>query len=413
MGLAFSDAGWEEDAIRAFETALAIDPEMLEAINGLGILYKRQGRFDLAMACVEKALACCPEDPGLQRNRAMLLGALGRLVEEEKAYRQIIATHPEDSDAHFGLAAALLLSGQLPEGWREYEWRWAPRASGDSVRAPRTSLPRWRGEPVDREQSALVIHAEQGFGDNIQFSRFLSMARERFARVKLQTRPPLLSLFRRSFGELGDVCADGVDETGYTHHCPLMSLPLAFGTTLETIPDRVPYLTVDPDRRIHWHEQLCNSKRPAIGVAWATGKRGMHKRSFELPLSALAPLFASAGFRWVSLNKEPLTQEQTEWLHACGVLDWSASLQDFDDTAALIDCLDLVISVDTATAHLAGALGKPVWLLNRAESEWRWLVERSDSPWYPTMRIFRQQRTRQWDSVIDAVMRALGEESGT
>lgn len=406
MGMAFADAGWEEDAVRSFETALSIAPDQLEAINGLGILYKRQGRLDLAMAQFDRALALNPNDAGLQRNRAMVLGALGRLDEEEAAYRRILARDPDDADAHFGLACVLLLTGRLPEGWREYEWRFASRQTGESIKAPETMLPRWSGEAVGPD-SGLVIYAEQGFGDGIQFSRFVPLAAGRFGRVRLQTRKPLLRLFQRSFGALAEVVAESPDEPGFTHHCPLLSLPRAIGTALDDIPAAVPYLRADDEKYRSWSERLADETRLKVGVAWATGKRGKHKRSFELSPELLESLFAGVDARWISLNKEPLDAAQLAVLQGAGVTDWSGELNDFDDTAALIETLDLVISVDTATAHLAGALGRPVWLLNRAESEWRWLLGRSDSPWYPTMRIFRQRQSRQWEPVLQDVGAAL------
>ncbi|GHU06700.1 hypothetical protein FACS1894158_13970 [Betaproteobacteria bacterium] len=415
MGQAFADAGWEEDAIRAFETALAIEPDQLEAINGLGILYKRQGRFDRAIARLDQALALSPDDSwqqrGLRCNRAMVLGALGRFDEEEAVYREILARDPADADAHFGLACVLLLTGRLPEGWREYEWRFVSRQTGEAIRRPASGLPRWSGEAVARESSGLIIYAEQGFGDGIQFSRFAPRVAERFGRVRLYTRKPLWRLFERSFGALAEVVAEDMnarDESGFTHHCPLLSLPLALGTTMETIPASSPYLKADEEKSRRWRERLAGKeKRLKIGVAWATGKRGIHKRSFELSPSLLKPVLSGIEACWVSLNKEALDPAQAEVLQSAGVVDWSGELDDFDDTAALIEALDLVISVDTATAHLAGALAKPVWLLNRAESEWRWLLGRNDSPWYPTMRIFRQRQSRQWEPVVQGLAEAL------
>jgi tetratricopeptide (TPR) repeat protein len=416
MGQAFADAGWEEDAIRAFETALAIEPEALEALNGLGILYKRQGRFDRAMSLFDRALALCPDDSGLQHNRAMVLGALSRFDEEESVYREILARDPAHADAHFGLACVLLLTGRLPEGWREYEWRFggepdALSGSGlrEKVRRPASGLPRWSGETVARESSGLIIYAEQGFGDGIQFSRFAPQAAERFGRVRLHTRKPLLRLFERSFGAWAEVVVEAPDERGFTHHCPLLSLPLALGATLEKLPS-TPYLKADAEKSRRWRERLADAGKegkPRIGVAWATGKRDAHKRSFELDPSLLISLLSNIDACWVSLNKEPLDPAQAQALQAAGLVDESGGLEDFDDTAALIETLDRVISVDTATAHLAGALGKPVWLLNRAESEWRWLLDRKDSPWYPSMRIFRQAQSRQWEPVLREVAEAL------
>ncbi|MDR2111889.1 MAG: tetratricopeptide repeat protein [Candidatus Accumulibacter sp.] len=407
MGQAFAEAGWEEDAIRAFETALAIEPDQLEASNGLGILYLRQGRFDLAKARFDHVLARCPDDTGVRRNQAMLLGAQGRFGEEEAVYREILARDPHDAEAHFGLASVLLLTGRLPEGWREYEWRFAPRPSGEAVRSPPDGLPRWSGEAVARQSSGLVIYAEQGFGDAIQFCRFAPLAAERFGRVCLHTRRPLLGLFERSFGALCEVVAELPDERGYTHHCPLMSLPLALGTTMETIPAAVPYLRPDAEKCRRWREALAGESRLKTGVVWTTGKHRQHRKSFELCPSLLAPLLTGVDVCWVSLNKEAPEPARAAVPRQAGVIDWAGELNDFDDTAALVMALDLVISVDTAVAHLAGALGKPVWLLNRAGSEWRWLLERSDSPWYPSMRIFRQRRRREWEPVLRDVAEAL------
>jgi hypothetical protein len=230
---------------------------------------------------------------------------------------------------------------------------------------------------------------------------------ERFGRVRLQTRKPLLRLFERSFGGLVEVVTETPDERGYTHHCPLLSLPLAFGTTLATIPASVPYLRADAEKVRHWRARLANESRPGIGVVWSTGKHRRNKKSFELDPSLLEPLFSDIDACWVSLDKETPDPAQAATRQRVGVEDWSDELHDFDDTAALIEALDLVISVDTATAHLAGALGKPVWLLNRAESDWRWLTDRTDSPWYPTMRVFRQRQSRQWEPVLREVAEAL------
>lgn len=412
MGGAFADAGWDEDAVRSFDTALALDAACLEALNGLGIICKRLGRYDEAMALFERALAISPTDPALLRNRAMLLGVLGRHEDAEQAYRQVLAANPEDADAHFSLGCALLLTGRLSEGWREYEYRWHSNERDAAVKQAVTTLPRWSGEPVSRETSGLIIYTEQGFGDAIQFARYLPMVAERFGKVVLHTRRPLVALFQRSFGRYAEVVSEVTDERGYTHHCPLLSLPLAFMTVLDTIPARVPYLETDAGKRAYWQDRLASlhdQSGLAIGIAWATGKRGLHKRSFELPPMLLEPLLKLPGIAWISLNKEPLDPALAAAMAQQGLIDWSGELADFDDTAALISALDLVISVDTAVAHLAGALNRPVWLLNRFESEWRWLLDRSDSPWYPSMRIFRQRRSRDWEAPLNEVACALAE----
>lgn len=409
MGMAFSDAGWEEDAVRSFLSALEIDPAHPEpeALNGLAVIYKRQGRYEDAIALLERALALCPDNEALQCNIAMVFGAQGESAREEAIYRQLLARNAENAGAHFGLASVLLLTGQLAEGWREYEWRFVSRQSGEAVRRPPSRLPRWNGEAVERTSSGLIVYAEQGFGDNLQFVRLVHQVAARFGRVRLQTRRPLLELFRANFQGIAEVVAECNDEAGFTHHCPLLSVPLALGLTLETIPAEIPYLRSDAVKCAQWRQRLAGESRPKVGIVWATGKRGMHKRSFELSPELLEPLLADRRVCWVNLNKVTFDPALSERLAAQGLLDWSGELADFSDTAALVDGLDLVISVDTAVAHLAGALGRPVWLLNRVESDWRWLKAREDSPWYPTMRIFRQQQSRQWSPVVQAVAIAL------
>lgn len=412
IGLAFSDAGWEADAIKSYLSALEIDPENPEAMNGLAVIYKRQGRYPEAIELFEQALRLAPEDSALLCNLAMSLGSLGRLGEEEAIYRKILARDPADATAHFGLACVLLISGRFVDGWREYEWRFSPHQAGNAVLGPATGLPRWLGEPVDRTTSGLIIYAEQGFGDNIQFGRFIRLAAERFGRVRLQTRKSLLRLFQRSFCDVAEVVDEVTDESGFSHHCPIMSLPFALATTLATLPRAVPYLALSVVGRSVWQARMAGEKRMKVGIAWATGKRGMHKPNFEPSAEDLAFLFSASAVCWVSLSKEaPSAALKTELERHC-VQDWTGSLTDFDDTAALIGALDLVISVDTAVAHLTGALGKPVWLLKRAENDWCWFRDREDAPLYPTMRLFRQQQNRQWRPVVNAVSEALSVLSG-
>lgn len=416
MGNAFADAGWEEDAARSFETALALAPDHAEALNGLAVVRKHLGQYDAALALSDRALAQSPDDPALLRNRAMLLDVLGRHAEAEAICDRLLARDPEDAEAHFSLGCLYLLTGRLREGWREYEYRWHDQQRPEAVRTPTTPLPRWSGEAVEREASGLIVYTEQGFGDALQFARYLPLAAARFGRVMLQTRPPLLALLRRSFGHCAEVVAT-VPETpppGYTHHCLLLSLPAAFATSLETIPATVPYLQPDAAKVEAWRRRLADEPRLRVGIAWATGKQARNKRSFELSPARLEPLWrGAAGVAWYSLNKTPLDDGQRAVLERCGVVDWSDELADFDDTAALIEALDLVVSVDTAVAHLGGGLGRPVWLLNRYESEWRWLLGREDSPWYPTLRLFRQQRALDWSAPLQAVAAALAGRTRT
>ena len=407
MADAFSGRGWEEDAERSLRTALDFDADCVTALSSLAMVDLRAGRYEEAHALLDRAIRLSPQEGGLWRNKGLICAAQGDHAAAEQLALKALELDPQDCDSRFSLACTYLLTGRLREGWRDYEFRWASREGGGQVKAPVTRLPRWSGEPLVRETSALIIYPEQGFGDSIQFARYVPLAAQRFARVRLVTRPPLLGLFKRSFGALAEVVAESADESGFTHHCPVMSLPLAFDTTLDTIPAAVPYLTPDPAQAAAWAARLGALPGLKVGVAWATGKKGVHKASFELPLRRLAAIFALPGLSCISLNKEALGDDEQAFLRHSGVHDWTTELSDFDVTAALIAGLDLVLSVDTAVAHLAGALDRPVFLLNRAESEWRWLLGREDSPWYPSLRIFRQRSVRQWGAPLDAVCQAL------
>ena len=407
MAEAFADRGWNDDARRSLETALSIEPGHPPALNLMGVLALRQGRYADAAHCFEQAIVARPRDAGLLRNLAMARAAQGEHAACGALCEAALALSPDDPDVHFTRASHLLLVGRLAEGWREYEYRWASRERASAVKPPPTQLPRWTDEPLPRAGNALLVYSEQGFGDALQFARYLPLAAARFERVGIVVKPPLRALFARSFAGVAEVFEAPPDESAWTHHCPLMSLPLAFGTTLATIPAEVPYLRPDPAAAAAWRTRLAALPGLKVGVNWTTGKRAVHKQSFELALRELAPLFALPGVAWVSLSKEPLAPEDAEALDAAGVHDWRDELTDFDATAALIDGLDLIVSVDTAVAHLAGAVGRPTWLLNRAESEWRWLLERDDSPWYPSLRLFRQRTPRQWSEPLAAVQAAL------
>ena len=392
MGCAFAQNGWDDDARKAYETALSFQSDFLPAQNGLAVVEMRHGKYTEALSRFEALLLNDPANLGLLRNKAMLLAFMGEFKAADLCCDAALTINPEDADIHFTRGCNYLMSGRLSEGWKEFDYRWQGSEPRFSVKPIHTFLPRWRGESVDKHSDSLIIYPEQGFGDAIQFARYVFLAAEKFKQVRLYTRASLYSLFERSFGGVVDIVSEfsGHSEANFTHHCPILSLPLAFATTLDSIPAKTPYLFVDPVRAQQWVARLKNEVRLKIGLVWTTGKTDLHKTSFEINPLDFAPLFELDEICWVSLNKAPTEPSQEAFLAKNGVLDWTVNLTDFDDTAALVNALDLVISVDTAVAHLAGALNKPIWLLNRAQSEWRWMLQRSDSPWYPSMRIFRQ-----------------------
>jgi hypothetical protein len=302
---------------------------------------------------------------------------------------------------------ALLLSGRFEEGWKEYEWRWKTKMWSSGARE--FSAPLWSGEAIgDR---TILLHAEQGIGDTLQFCRYAPLI-ARGTRIILEVQAPLVRLLSRLPGVM-QIVARGDNLPPFDVHCPLMSLPLAFGTTLDTIPAATPYLSAAAVLAADWQERLAGLDGLRVGLLWAGAQRlnfpagATVDRRRSVTLKALAPLGEVSGASFVSLQKDGPAAQAADPPHGLVLHDFTADLHDFEDTAALIVNLDLVISVDTAVAHLAGALGKPVWLLNRFDTCWRWLLNRDDSPWYPTLRQFRQPRSGDWNSPVCAARDAL------
>ncbi len=388
-----------DEAVARYRRALALRPDYPEAHNDLGSALAQQGRLDEAVAHYGRALALRPDYPEAHSNLGSALADQGRLDEAVAHFRRALALKPDYPEAHSNLAMVLLAQGDMDAGWAEYEWRWKmPHA----VKAARSfAQPRWRGEAA--EGRTLLIHAEQGLGDTVQFCRYAPLAANRGLRVILEVQEPLVRLLRGLPG-VDRVVGQGEALPPFDLHCPMLSLPLALATATESIPSAASYLHADPAQVAAWRTRLAamGSGRLRIGLAWA-GNPDLpadHRRS--LAPDRLAPLFDLSGLHVFSLQKDgPAAPE------AFPLTDLMGEVGDFADTAALVANLDLVISVDTAVAHMAAALGKPVWLLNRFDSCWRWQAGRRDSPWYPTLRLYRQPRPGDWAPVLAEVARDL------
>ncbi|MGD9537572.1 MAG: tetratricopeptide repeat protein [Alphaproteobacteria bacterium] len=398
LGNALRDLDRRKEAEAAYREALALDPNYAEAACNLGSVLRDDGRIEEAEALLRRSLAL---DPTLAETHYNLGNALKDRGEPEAAitcYREAIRLKPDHVAAHWNLSHMLLLLGRLDEGFAEYEWRWRLKEMGaHGFAGPQWDLNAKPGTPV-------IVHAEQGFGDAIQFVRYVPLLAARGHEVTLRVRPPLLRLFGRMEGV--EVVTE-LKEGGYAgSHCPLMSLPHGFGTRLDSIPAEVPYLGAAPDAVARFKARL-EGPGLKLGLAWRgnPAKAGDAVRSLDPAL--LAPLLQRPGVRVVSLQKEPAPGD-LETLRRFGpVEDWTAELGDFADTAALIAALDLVVTVDTAVAHLAGALARPVWVMLPRLPDWRWLLGREDSPWYPTARLFRQATDGDWAGVIGRMVEAL------
>jgi tetratricopeptide (TPR) repeat protein len=380
-----------EAAVEAFRHALALRPDFQPAHTNLGTALADLGLLAQAEASFRTALALRPDDPSALSHLGTVLEAQGQRQAAITLYRSALAIRPDDADTHTNLGLALLAQGDFAVGWPECEWRWRTARMAAARRG--FTQPRWCGEAAAGR--TLLIHAEQGVGDTLQFCRFAPLAAARGLRVILRVQAPLVRLLT-GLPNVDLVLADGDALPDFDLHCPMLSLPLLLGTRLDTIPPPAP-LRADPALAAAWRDRLPAGKR-RIGVVWAGAPEQAADRRRSMPAACLAPLCAQTDVTVVSLQfgARPTGLPMT---------DFMPQMRDFADTAALIAGLDLIVSVDTAVAHLAASMGKTVWLLDRFDPCWRWLEGRRDSPWYPTLRIYRQPRPGDWDSVIADVVR--------
>ena len=470
LGVTLQAQGELEGAVHQYRQALALNSSMLDAHLNLGTALARLDRYDEALACYEQALSLDPYSadahfnagnaltakgdsaaaivrfrralelrPGFANAHVNLgsavgklgnyaeaeqqyryavalkpnptnlvclggsLGAQGRLDEEEVFYRRALELDPGYVDAHQNLAWTLLKRGDYAQGWAEFAKRWRPQ---DYAAIAVEDVPEWHGEPL--EGRAILLVGDQGFGDQMQFLRFARVLEKLGATVDVCVREPLLPLAQQVPG-VHRAWSIGKAEGRYDFWVPLMSVPSCVGTELSTIPADVPYLFADDARMHAWRERVetAAGSRRKIGLVWAGSPTFGNDRYRSMRFEDLAPLRELEGVAWFSLQKGPSETQLADAPPDFRPHDFTADLHDFTDTAALVMNLDLVIAVDTGVAHLTGALGKPVWVMLPANSDWRWLEHRSDSPWYPNARLFRQAVLGDWTPVVEGVARAL------
>jgi len=400
------ELGRNEDALAAYDTVLALDPTSAATHFSRGNVLNALFRWEDAAASFEQAEHYDSDFVEAQINRALDLYWLRRLDEARALYDRVLLRHPRNADALYNSSLCCLAMGDLAQGWRDYEARWEMPQLAPLRRE--LGAPRWRGDDVPVSGKTILLHAEQGLGDVLQFCRYAPLVAEQ-ADVVLEVPGPMVRLLTSLPGR-GRIVARGEKLPQYDLHCPLLSLPFALRTTLETIPRSVPYLAADIAAVAAWRDRLAALAGLRVGVCWAGNPAAQlidGRRS--VGLARLAPLGAVAGVHFVSLQKGVAGADAARLPSGVAIHDWTDELRDFADTAALVEALDLVITVDTAVAHLAGALGKPVWILSRFDACWRWLDGRDDSPWYPTARLFRQTVPGRWDEVVARVGDALRE----
>lgn len=396
LGIALLKLARTTEALAAFDAALAMAPGMAEAHNGRANVLRHLGRVEEAILGYSQAIACNPAFADAYNNRAVAWQYLRRIPEALSDFDAALARAPAHADAHWNRALVRLLEGNYAQGWPDYEWRW--RSAVMRRHARNFPVPQWRGEDISGK--TILIHAEQGLGDALQFCRYVPMVVARGARVVLEVHKPL----RRLLGTLGGgatVVTPGEATPPFDIHCPMLSLPPAFATTVETIPAAVPYLMPDPALAAAWRAKLGPRLRPRIGVVWAGRPDNQNDTNRSMPVETLAPWLAG-GVEVHCLQKDVAPADRA-WAEARDVIFHDHDLGDFADTAALATTMDVVVSVCTAVAHLAGALGLPVWVCLCFAADWRWFMSRADSPWYPTARLFRQPAPGDWATVADEV----------
>jgi tetratricopeptide (TPR) repeat protein len=387
-------------AVACFEAALAIRPDHADAHSNLGIALHVLERFEEALASYARALAIQPDHADAHNNLGLALRDMNRHAEAIACFERAQAVKPDMVDAQVNESLARLALGDFDAGWKKYEWR-RLTASFHRRKSPR---PLWLGN-WDLAGKTILLHGEQGLGDTLQFARYVPLVARQGARVILAVQRPLAPLLAGLAG-VALLRAQGDAIPPYDCYCPLPSLPLAFGTTVDTIPAEVPYIGVPADRAAKWRPVTDAIGRPRIGLMWAGNLANPNPRRW-IALRHLLPLTQMRDLHFVALQRE-LPEGDAQLLESARVPTFLGEQQaDLADTAALIAGLDLVITVDTAIAHLAGALGKPVWVLLPFSADWRWLRRRDDSPWYPTARLFRQPALGDWAGAVTQVGDAL------
>lgn len=391
LGNVLRDLDRAAEAEAEFRRALALNPRSANAHVNIGNMLRRRGELAEAEASYRHAIAIKPDLAEAFDNLGVALQDQGRLDEAEAAYRAAIAARPDFANAHKNLGLVLLLSGRFAEGWDEYEWRWR---SGDLAKQPPNyAQPLWDGTALDGR--AILLHCEQGFGDVINFIRYAPMLKARGARVILHSPGPLVRLLRHAPG-VDLIVPKGDRLPDFDCYAPLLSLPRLFGTTIETIPAREAYLSAESKLVAAWQDRIGKTPSLKVGLAWAGSPKHANNHNRSLSPAALAPLLAVDGVEFYSLQVGA-----SGGLPGPGIVDLAPQLVDFAETAAALTQLDLLIAVDTAIVHLAGALGRPSWVLLPFSPDWRWLRDREDSPWYASLTLLRQPRAGDWSAVIE------------
>jgi tetratricopeptide (TPR) repeat protein len=400
-GIATAALGAHEEAVADFDAALKMIPAHPGAHYNRGLALYELGRYAAALEAHERVLTAAPEHAGAWLHRGRALAALNRHDEAVASYGKARAAGRDDPDLHFSEAMALLTLGDYRTGFEKYEARW--RRSGLPAQKSR-GRPLWLGD-YSLARRTVLLHAEQGLGDTIQFARYVPLLAATGARVVLEVQSELTAMLARLDGG-ATVIARGEALPPFDVHCPLGSLPLALRTGFDNVPAQIPYLSTDDAALAKWSGRIGALARPRIAVAWSGNASHYNDRNRSIPFARLLPLFAAQA-RFISVQRDVRNDDAERLAAETCVTHLGGELQNFTDTAGVIALSDLVISADTAVAHLAGAMGRPLWVLLPFAPDWRWTLDGEASPWYPTARLFRQTAIGDWDGVVGRVAAEL------
>jgi tetratricopeptide (TPR) repeat protein len=402
LGVIFQKQDQFDEATACYLRAIQTKPDFADAYNNLGTIYRTRHQYAEALECYQRALESRPNFAEALTNVGHIYKVQGRVADASVCYDQSLRINPRHPMARYSRAVMLLASGDFARGWKEYESRW--ECEGFVRRM--FQQPVWNGEPLSGR--TLLVHSEQALGDTIQFARFVRLLQQFGGPVIFEIPPALEQLFKQS--GFDNLLGRGQALPHFDVHLPLLSAPRILGTTLETIPAPIPYLLADPQLVASWGCELGRTKGLRVGIAWQGNAAYLGDRYRSIPLSRFAPL-AQSGVEFVSLQKGAGVEQLAGLAQKFAVRDFGPSLDKahgpFMDTAAIMKNLDLVVTSDTAIAHLAGALGVQVWVALPLAPDWRWMYDRTDSPWYPTMRLFRQSRFDQWPDVFEQMAAVL------
>ena len=405
LGAILPKLGRREEAEAACRQALQKCRDHPEAWNNLGNVLLELGRIDEAVAAYREALRSRPAHADAHYNLGNALTVQQRFQEAAASYRRAVQLKPDAANVHWNLALILLQMGDFEQGWREYEWRWKRKET--PLRA--FQQPLWDGSPL--EGRTILLHGEQGLGDTVQFNRYVPLVKQAGGSIVVECAPELAPLLRAIRG-MDRLVSAGAPLPDFAVHAPLLSLPRLFETRLETIPNQVPYLAVEPQRVQIWRRRLSPNERFKVGLVWAGTASHPNNQNRSFTPDQFAPLEGIPGVEFFSLQRGPEAGQLDTAPPGMRITNLAAEANDLEDLAAMVLNLDLVITVDTLMAHLAGALARPVWTLLSFVSDWRWLSDRQDSPWYPSMRLFRQTRLGDWRAVMGRVREAIENARG-